>query len=842
MFNFTPLGAWVRRHLLLPLATTFLLAVGTTAQAQAPANDNPCAATVLLPNGTLCTAPTTGTNVGATTTNPSGYNNPGGTGCGTAAAPKDVWYTFTTGASGPSSFGVTVTVTGNPAGLLRLFSAASCAGPFTQVACASGTGSNTVSARLITGALLANTTYYIMVAGYTSTDTQGPFTICLTNGPSAPVCQGVSNIQGTFPAGLLPGQGVVSFVPGANNVPPYTVVVASQSGVPARTYVTNASPVTVSGLVPGGSQTVTITSACSFGGSASATGLLTPRTFNSQVCGATPLSVNATCAPVGGNLFNSNSSGTIGCGAASAIDYKCQWYKFTTAASGPASTQATVSLSSQQGANELQVWSGIPCPGNTLSALTLVGCSTNAFQSSTTPPLVLTTLTPSTTYYVQVGASRGSGSPGFFSLCVTAPGGCSAPDLSVGNVGATSAVVNFTPIVNSIAPQSYTITYQAAGGAIQTLSPAATGPAASLTGLLPGTTYSVTVTANCAGSGVAAPATATFTTAATAPACADPASLAINDIGAGTATLAFTPVAGASSYIVTYQAAGSSPQTVTPAPTTSPVVFTGLLPATAYGVTVQAVCPAGVGAAQAISFATPALTSVNDNCATALPLPISSVCRFTLATSLGATASVGVPSPGCAANAGAINDVWFAIAVPANGIVQVTTAPFTGSIVTDTGLALYSGACGSLTLLGCNDDYTGGGDFSQLRLTGQTPGDILYARVWRYAGNGVGGPFYLCATTDATLATASATFSGQVLLYPNPAQRTFTVQVPTALARPTDAARLYNGLGQLVRQQPLAATATGAEARFDVSGLPTGVYVLRLPTATGVVVKRVVVE
>lgn len=56
------------------------------------------------------------------------------------------------------------------------------------------------------------------------------------------------------------------------------------------------------------------------------------------------------------------------------------------------------------------------------------------------------------------------------------------------------------------------------------------------------------------------------------------------------------------------------------------------------------------------------------------------------------------------------------------------------------------------------------------------------------------------------------------------------------------AARLYNALGQEVRRPVLAPTATGAEARMEVAGLPAGVYALRLPTAAGVVVKHMVVE
>ena len=840
MVVFTALAGRVGRRSLLALASC--LGLTLAARAQTPANDDPCGAVTLTPQGSLCLVPTVSTNAGATTTVPNGYFNPGQNtmvnGCGTALNPKDVWFKFTTTATGLASFGATITVSGNPAGLLRLFSAPSCTGPFASILCSGGTTNNSVAARLATGALAANTTYYVQVAGYGSTDVQGPFTICLTDGPGTPACLPVNTIRESYPAGLRLGQGVVSFVPGANNVPPYTLTITG-GGVPTRVFTTNASPVTVDGLIPGGFQSLTITSACSFGGSASQGYAFNYGGANGRVCNALPLGVNPTCQNSGGGLYYAGASGSIGCGNSISTFYACQWYSFTTAATGPGSTQATVTTASSQGANEVQVWSGNPCPGNNYQSLTQLACTTGSSQFNSAPAITLTTLSPATTYYVQVGSGRqGWTGGGSFTICVTAPGGCVPPAVQMSSVSNTSAVLQITPLVNATPPTGYTITYQPAGGPIQTLTTPT--PTVALSSLLPNTTYTVSVAATCASGGTAAPAILTFTTTGAAAACAVPTALAAtNVVSGGTASLSFGAAAGATGYVVSYQAPGASPQVINTA--SSPVTLTGLLPGTTYAVLVQAVCPAGTSDPQVLNLTTPALTVSNDDCATALALPVSPVCRFTQATSLGATASTGVPAPGCGSTFGGINDVWFALEVPANGVVQVTTAPVTGSIVTDTGLALYGGTCGTLGLLGCNDDYAGGGRFSQLRLTGQAPGATLYARVWRSGGNGVGGPFNLCATTDATLATASAVFGESVLLYPNPAHTAFTVQVPADL-RPTGAARLYNALGQELRQLLLTPTPAGAEARVEVAGLPAGVYALRLPTATGVVTKRVVVE
>jgi hypothetical protein len=132
-----------------------------------PDNDEPCTA-VALGNG-----PTTGSNSGASTTVQPTIITPA---CSPAALPKDVWYTMT-----PSGTSSTITLTGAPAGMVRVFSAPNCAtGPFTQVFCAgSGTANTAVGTVTVTG-LTAGTRYYVAVSGYGSADTGGQFTIAAT--------------------------------------------------------------------------------------------------------------------------------------------------------------------------------------------------------------------------------------------------------------------------------------------------------------------------------------------------------------------------------------------------------------------------------------------------------------------------------------------------------------------------------------------------------------------------------------------------------------------------------------------------------------------------------------
>ena len=79
---------------------------------------------------------------------------------------------------------------------------------------------------------------------------------------------------------------------------------------------------------------------------------------------------------------------------------------------------------------------------------------------------------------------------------------------NISNITGNSAVVNFN---GSSSATSYTVTYQATGGPVQTVTPAPIASPVNLTGLAINTTYTVIVTAHCA-SGASTPVTLVFTT------------------------------------------------------------------------------------------------------------------------------------------------------------------------------------------------------------------------------------------------------------------------------------------------------------------------------------------
>ncbi|WP_201983060.1 fibronectin type III domain-containing protein [Hymenobacter rubidus] len=161
--------------------------------------------------------------------------------------------------------------------------------------------------------------------------------------------------------------------------------------------------------------------------------------------------------------------------------------------------------------------------------------------------------------------------------------------------------------------------------------------------------------------------------------------------------------------------------------------------------------PTGISSTFALCIGQGATGPNNDDCIGAISVPVNTTgtCTNTVsADNTLATASVGVPAPLCANYQG--RDLWFSVVVPASGNVTVqTVVASTGTDVGDTGMSMYSGTCGNLAGLGCDDDAAGNLK-SLLTFTGRTPGEVLYIRVWSY-NNQNSGTIAVCATTPAPL-------------------------------------------------------------------------------------------
>ena len=303
-------------------------------------NDDPCGATTLTVSNT-CVALAT-TSLGATQTASTVYGTGGqGTGCGSITAPHDVWFKFTTAATGPTSTAVRISVTGGAASVVRGYSGTACAGPLTYISCV-GTASNTAAPNLDLTGLTPSTTYYVRVNEYSTSGILGNFTICATPVPNCPTPAGLAVGTLTNTTAVLTWSTPVT----AGNT--YTVIYGPTGFNPATggTSVTGitAQTTTLTNLTANTGYDFYVQQVCGgFNGSSTLSSVLsftTPLTAptNDDPCGAVALSATAatTGSNVGATTSIQNGINTPACSPAA--NPQDVWFTFTAGATSTSFT------------------------------------------------------------------------------------------------------------------------------------------------------------------------------------------------------------------------------------------------------------------------------------------------------------------------------------------------------------------------------------------------------------------------------------------------------------------------------------------------------------------------
>ncbi|MBT2620221.1 T9SS type A sorting domain-containing protein [Chryseobacterium sp. ISL-6] len=194
----------------------------------------------------------------------------------------------------------------------------------------------------------------------------------------------------------------------------------------------------------------------------------------------------------------------------------------------------------------------------------------------------------------------------------------------------------------------------------------------------------------------------------------------------------------------------------------------GLTAGETYYVRVYTYSGSGYNASFNICVGTPPPPPSNDNCANPIPLTVGGTfdTNFITTTNVGATADGTAQS----CQTSATNNVWYSVVVPASGTLKIETNSVAGSTFSDSVINVFSGTCGSLTNVSCDDDSSADGNFSFVSLTGQTPGATLLVSVWRYSsGTGTDGEFKISAYDASLLGTNEVSNNKNNLkVYPNP--------------------------------------------------------------------------
>ncbi|UOV00066.1 T9SS type A sorting domain-containing protein [Chryseobacterium daecheongense] len=213
----------------------------------------------------------------------------------------------------------------------------------------------------------------------------------------------------------------------------------------------------------------------------------------------------------------------------------------------------------------------------------------------------------------------------------------------------------------------------------------------------------------------------------------------------------------------------------------------------------------------------------NDNCSGAVTLTVGTNFASGAITSTNIAASTDGTAPSCSTDA--VENVWYKVIVPPSGNLTIEAQETSGSQFDDSVLTVYSGSCGSLTQVACDDD-SGTGLFSLLTLTGQTPGATLYISAWKYDSSVSGGEFQISAYDSSALSTNEvAGNKNKIKVSPNP----FTDLITISDASDVKSVTVLDASGKLIK------TIEKPSSSLYLGDLKAGVYLLTLKMNDGTV-------
>ena len=233
-----------------------------------------------------------------------------------------------------------------------------------------------------------------------------------------------------------------------------------------------------------------------------------------------------------------------------------------------------------------------------------------------------------------------------------------------------------------------------------------------------------------------------------------------------------------------------------------------------------------------ICVGTPPAPPANDECASAVMLTAGGTYAAYPTNGTNASATTSSQAAPTTCNGFVGGDVWYSVVVPANGNITIETGlATTGGSPLDTVFTVYTGTCGALTQINCDDDGAATEAYSLKAMTGLTPGSTIYIRVYEYS-NDVQGTFAISAY-DSSLSTNSfdrANFS----YYPNPVQNVLNLSYTKNIT----SVSIFNLLGQ----QVLDVQMNASEGQVDMSRLASGAYLVKVSADNEVQTIKVIKE
>ncbi len=204
---------------------------------------------------------------------------------------------------------------------------------------------------------------------------------------------------------------------------------------------------------------------------------------------------------------------------------------------------------------------------------------------------------------------------------------------------------------------------------------------------------------------------------------------------------------------------------------------------------------------------------LNDDCSGAIPIVVgSSFADFPVnGTSFAATNNLSITEQSCGGTDNPL-DVWYSITVPSSGNVTIETQNNSG--LTDTVVEVFND-CNTNTVIACNNNNEND-LLARISLTGLTPNQTLYARVFGYGETQ--GTFVVSAY-DATLSAVNYENSG-FQHHPNPIEDYLFLSNKETINSVT----VYN----LIGQELFSKTYNSTDAILDMSSFSSGTYLVKI--------------
>lgn len=230
------------------------------------------------------------------------------------------------------------------------------------------------------------------------------------------------------------------------------------------------------------------------------------------------------------------------------------------------------------------------------------------------------------------------------------------------------------------------------------------------------------------------------------------------------------------------------------------------------------------------------LIANNDECSSAQELIPTSDCSSPVLTTNFQSTDSSVSDPTCTPYYSG-KDVWYKISLDDNDDynLSIETSEDLGSSVYDTGIVVYSGSCGALNEIACNDDNDTD-FFSKVDLTARR-NETLFIRVFMVDGP-QSGTFNICATKTVTLGVNDLAIDNYKL-YPNPATNIVNLKFNQSLDNEIEI-NVFSIQGKLVINT--TKQLQNKSSQLDISSLKSGLYFLKISDGEHTSTKKLIIK